>query len=128
MSQSAASRSAYKVEELLALRASASGSTVSLEKFPDEDVIKGSLRFSHTSLQRLLLLPNDRARAKSDIKAPPSLPSFPSPSHTAHFSLFSTAICPIHLAVLLSVLLRFTRVQTYLWSSLQPQPRVFITM
>jgi hypothetical protein len=46
MSQGATSRPAYKVEELLALRASASGSTVSLEKFPDEDVIKGRLRSS----------------------------------------------------------------------------------
>jgi hypothetical protein len=35
------SRPAYKVEELLALRASASDSRVSLDKFPDEEVIKG---------------------------------------------------------------------------------------
>lgn len=34
-------RPAYKVEELLALRASASESRVSLEKFPNEEVIKG---------------------------------------------------------------------------------------
>ena len=34
-------RPAYKVEELLALRASASESRVSLDKFPDEEVIKG---------------------------------------------------------------------------------------
>jgi hypothetical protein len=38
-----ATRPAYKVEELLALRSSASESAVSLEKFPDEDVIKGML-------------------------------------------------------------------------------------
>ncbi|KAF2428662.1 hypothetical protein EJ08DRAFT_651030 [Tothia fuscella] len=46
MSQSVTTRPAYKVEELLALRGSAAGSSVSLEKFPDEDVIKGSSRFS----------------------------------------------------------------------------------
>jgi hypothetical protein len=34
-------RPAYKVEELLALRGSVSESTVSLEKFGGEDVIKG---------------------------------------------------------------------------------------
>jgi hypothetical protein len=33
---------AYKVEELLALRGSASEPGFSLEKFPDEEVIKGS--------------------------------------------------------------------------------------
>ena len=32
---------AYKVEELLALRDSVSESAVSLDKFADEDVIKG---------------------------------------------------------------------------------------
>lgn len=32
---------AYRVEELLALRDSVSESTVSLDKFADEDVIKG---------------------------------------------------------------------------------------
>ena len=32
----------YKVEELLALRDSVSESAVSIEKFADEDVIKGS--------------------------------------------------------------------------------------
>lgn len=37
----AANRPAYKVEELLALRGSASESAVSLEKFHDEDAIKG---------------------------------------------------------------------------------------
>jgi hypothetical protein len=37
-----AMRPAYKVEELLALRGSASESRVSLEKFADEEVIKGS--------------------------------------------------------------------------------------
>lgn len=31
----------YKVEELLALRDSVSESAVSIDKFPDEDVIKG---------------------------------------------------------------------------------------
>ena len=40
-SNNSATRPAYKVEELLALRGSASESAVSLEKFPDEDVIKG---------------------------------------------------------------------------------------
>jgi hypothetical protein len=32
---------AYKVDELLALRDSVSESAVSIEKFPDEDVIRG---------------------------------------------------------------------------------------
>jgi len=41
MSSIASARPAYKVEELLALRGSASESRVSLEKFPDEDTIKG---------------------------------------------------------------------------------------
>jgi hypothetical protein len=37
------SRPAYKLEELLALRGSVSESTVSLEKFGDEEAIKGEL-------------------------------------------------------------------------------------
>jgi hypothetical protein len=36
-------RTAYKVEELLALRDSVSESAVSLDKFPTEDAIKGVL-------------------------------------------------------------------------------------
>lgn len=39
-------RPAYKVEELLALRGSAAESTVSLDKFPDEEAIKG-MSISH---------------------------------------------------------------------------------
>lgn len=35
---------AYKVDELLALRDSVSESAVSIEKFPDEDVIRGQCR------------------------------------------------------------------------------------
>jgi hypothetical protein len=35
---------AYKVDELLALRDSVSESAVSIEKFPDEDAIRGQLR------------------------------------------------------------------------------------
>jgi hypothetical protein len=35
-------RTAYKVEELLALRDSVSESAVSLDKFPTEDAIKGT--------------------------------------------------------------------------------------
>ena len=38
---------AYKVEELLALRASASDSAISLDKFRDEDAIKGEWSHSH---------------------------------------------------------------------------------
>jgi hypothetical protein len=38
---------AYKVEELLALRDSVSESAVSIDRFADEDVIKGQ---SHSSL------------------------------------------------------------------------------
>jgi hypothetical protein len=40
---------AYKVEELLALRDSVSESAVSIDRFADEDVIKGQ---SHSSLPR----------------------------------------------------------------------------
>lgn len=35
---------AYKVDELLALRDSVSESAVSIEKFPNEDVIRGQSR------------------------------------------------------------------------------------
>jgi len=35
---------AYRVDELLALRDSVSESAVSIEKFPDEDVIRGQCR------------------------------------------------------------------------------------
>lgn len=35
---------AYKVDELLALRDSVSESAVSIEKFPNEDVIRGQFR------------------------------------------------------------------------------------
>lgn len=43
-------RPAYKVEELLALRGSAAESTVSLDKFPDEEAIKGMSISHFTSL------------------------------------------------------------------------------
>jgi hypothetical protein len=52
-------RPAYKVEELLALRGSASESAVSLDKFPDEDVIKGMFPFLFTSLRIGPRLPCD---------------------------------------------------------------------
>jgi hypothetical protein len=60
-------RPAYKVEELLALRGSASESAVSLDKFPDEDVIKGMSPFLFTSLRIGLRLPCDYyARATTE--------------------------------------------------------------
>lgn len=49
----------YKVEELLALRDSVSESAVSIDKFADEDVIKGKVdpNFSHrTQLPGLALI------------------------------------------------------------------------
>jgi hypothetical protein len=52
---------AYKVEELLALRASAPGSTVSLEKFPDEDVIKGK-RYLRSQYQKPIVASLFRAK------------------------------------------------------------------
>lgn len=46
-------RTAYKVEELLALRDSVSESAVSLDKFPAEDAIKGTSVLSQSySLRR----------------------------------------------------------------------------
>lgn len=55
---------AYKVDELLALRDSVSESAVSIEKFPDEDVIRGrcwscpssplTVHTPHTKKSRLL--------------------------------------------------------------------------
>lgn len=45
---------AYKVEELLALRDSVSESAVSLDKFKDEDVIKGTFVWlAHANQQAL---------------------------------------------------------------------------
>ncbi len=53
---------AYKVEELLALRDSVSESAVSLDKFADEDVIKGKrslyLHLSHLTLHSSLITPH----------------------------------------------------------------------
>lgn len=45
---------AYKVEELLAMRDSVSESAVSIEKFRDEDSIKGSFTSLHFTLFHLL--------------------------------------------------------------------------
>lgn len=51
---------AYKVEELLAMRDSVSESAVSLEKFPDEEAIKGTSQFTTPHNLFTVTLPGQR--------------------------------------------------------------------
>lgn len=71
---------AYKVEELLALRDSVSESAVSIEKFADEDVIKGACA-TFTSCPPFTLTTRDAHRKFSLVSSSsPSLrPALPPP-------------------------------------------------
>lgn len=83
---STSNRPAYKVEELLALRGSASESAVSLEKFPDEDSIKGTSLFQ--SIFHLLCLTSARAPSEHKNYFLPNITSFLSSFPSYIFSRF----------------------------------------
>lgn len=64
--------SAYKVEELLALRDSVSESAVSLDKFADEVVVKGKFCFHLSTLTSPLYASSFAARSCIVAPSPPS--------------------------------------------------------
>ena|SRR5690242_8505660 len=90
---------AYKVEELLALRDSVSESAVSLDKFADEDVIKGKRQtcFHPSPLTSYLLpLTSPTTRIRQRITLTPSLPLLglsrrPTALSSPHFTSEETA-------------------------------------
>jgi hypothetical protein len=85
---------AYKVEELLALRDSVSESAVSIDKFADEDVIKGqwaSFTFTshHSGLTAWAVHSNRSLSCRAPFHHPFADSSHLQADHTASQSMFS---------------------------------------